>query len=419
MPSIISEHEQHIDSGGKPIVNGTIHIGARNTDPTLLANKITIYSDRALSTPLANPQATDADGRSVNKIWVPGRYSIVVQDSESAQQYSELDAGENPETGISALTNVQGTNTITADGDPTIDTLLDQQAYIFRAAGGNTGAVTLQIDLTAAKSVLKQHDVALVSGDIEANQTIYVVYNALDDTFEMINQPIVLSATDFNVSNDLTVGNDATVSGNTQIDGNLNDSNGNEFLTHTNTALAVNHPKSVNSAAGNATGFEADGTDANIDFDIDGKGTGSVNLAGTSTGPVNVRATPVYGYVSVDPPEQVLSTSTPATAATAVNSTTLNTAVAVRAVLHITATKNETAALPATNIVGIGSSSSVTATGGDVKCSSSAHVLNVVAVECVEIMIDLDVNNDFWYITSQTGTTTTEVVTIYLTGYYV
>jgi len=208
MPSIISEHEQHVDSGGKPIVNGTIHIGARNTDPTLLANKITIYSDRALTTPLANPQATDAEGRSVNKIWVPGRYSIVVQDSESAQQYSELDAGENPETGISALTNVQGTNAITADGDPTIDTLLDQQAYIFRAAGGNTGAVTLQIDLTAAKSVLKQHDVALVSGDIEANQTIYVVYNELDDTFEMINQPIVLSATDFNVSNNLTVGND-------------------------------------------------------------------------------------------------------------------------------------------------------------------------------------------------------------------
>jgi len=362
MPSIISEHEQHIDSGGKPIVNGTIHIGARNTDPTLLANKITIYSDRALSTPLANPQSTDAEGRSVNKIWVPGRYSIVVQDSESAQQYSELDAGENPETGISALTNIQGTNTITADGDPTIDTLLDQQAYIFRAAGGNTGAVTLQIDLTAAKAIKKQHDVALVSGDIEANQTIYVVYNELDDTFELINQPIVLSATDFNVSNDLTVGNNAIITGD------------------------------VDAATGTIDTFDA--------------ATGTIDTfdATTIESPTITKSTvPVYGLVVLDTPETLLTTASPATTATAVNSTTLNTATASKAILrvYIDHTSGTT--------VAIGNSASITIV--DHGCARSQ------TGDYNDIVTNLDASYDFFYM-CQVGTLTGGLV-IKLIGYYV
>jgi len=201
MPSLIDEHTQFTEDG-IPVVGGRIYIGTANTDP--VSNLIAIYSDRDLTTAIANPQATDADGRAVNKIWVPGKYSIQVNDSAGNQVYQSLDAGELPQTGITRLINVQGTNTITAEGDPLVSTLTDGQQYNFRAVSANTGAVTLQIDLTTAKAIKKQHDVALVTGDIEANQTVSVIYNATDDVFEMVSNPSVASFVDLTVSGDFT-----------------------------------------------------------------------------------------------------------------------------------------------------------------------------------------------------------------------
>ena len=84
MSAINNENTQFIDeTTGTPIVNGYIYIGNRNTDPEILANQKTIYSDRDFQTTIDNPQRTGADGRSVNKIWVSGRYSIKVLDSDS------------------------------------------------------------------------------------------------------------------------------------------------------------------------------------------------------------------------------------------------------------------------------------------------------------------------------------------------
>ena len=67
MPAQIDENTQFVDSSGAPIVNGFIYIGDQNADPVL--NPQAIFSDRALTVALANPQRTDSDGRSVNKIW--------------------------------------------------------------------------------------------------------------------------------------------------------------------------------------------------------------------------------------------------------------------------------------------------------------------------------------------------------------
>ncbi|RLA59394.1 MAG: hypothetical protein DRQ89_14130, partial [Epsilonproteobacteria bacterium] len=122
MPSLIDENTQFVDSAGLPIVAGKLYIGLQNTDPTL--NAITIYSDRALTTAIANPQTLDADGRSTNKIWVSGKYSMRVDDSDDVQQYQELDNGETSQTGISLLENVSGSDTITADGVSTVSTLV-------------------------------------------------------------------------------------------------------------------------------------------------------------------------------------------------------------------------------------------------------------------------------------------------------
>lgn len=183
--SALDEQQQWQTSAGKPIVNGFIYIGTQNADPE--ANPITIFSDRELTTPLANPQRTDSLGRSVNKIWIPGRYSIKVEDSNGVQIYQELDNGEGVSTGVTSLDNVLGANTITATATTTITEYVDQEQYVFTTAQVNTGAVTLNIDSIGAKSILQNHIEAISSGQFEADQVVIVVFNGTDDVFEWTN----------------------------------------------------------------------------------------------------------------------------------------------------------------------------------------------------------------------------------------
>lgn len=82
--------------------------------------------------------------------------------------------------------------------------LADQSLLVFRANFANTGAATLAVDGLAAKAIKKNHDQALVSGDIEANQVVVVAYNSTDDTYELISsvglniQALVIAASDEN-----------------------------------------------------------------------------------------------------------------------------------------------------------------------------------------------------------------------------
>lgn len=186
MPSVIDENTQFIDPlTSTPIVNGYIYIGANGLDAEL--NAITIYSDRDLNpaTPLSNPQRTDSSGRSVNKIWIPGRYSMKVTDSADVQKLNDLDLGELVAIGTTKLTNVQGSDIITAEGSPTIATLTDGQLYVFTTILANTGAVTLQIDATPIYPIKKNHDVALVANDLESSQMIVVAWNSTDSVYEL------------------------------------------------------------------------------------------------------------------------------------------------------------------------------------------------------------------------------------------
>lgn len=184
MSSLIDENQQFIDPlTSTPIVNGYIYIGTNGLDAKL--NTITIYSDRDLTTPLSNPQRTDSSGRSVNKIWVPGKYSMKVEDSANVQKLNDLDLGELADTGTTLLTNVQGADTITAEGSPTITTLTDGQLYVFTTILANPGAVTLQIDATTAYPIKKNHDLALEPNDFEANQQVVVSWNSTDSVFEL------------------------------------------------------------------------------------------------------------------------------------------------------------------------------------------------------------------------------------------
>lgn len=182
MAAVIDEHTQFVDSSGAPIVNGYIYIGTRNLDPKL--NTITIYSDRDLTTTISNPQRTDADGRAENKIWVPERYSIKVEDSNNVQKYQELDLGELPASGITTLSNVSGTNAIVAEASPVITSYTDKEVYRFTALNENTSSVTLNGG-GGAKAVTKNHDLPLTGGEIESGQVVTVIYESASDSFEL------------------------------------------------------------------------------------------------------------------------------------------------------------------------------------------------------------------------------------------
>lgn len=189
MPARIDEKTQFQDSAGIPIVNGLIFIGLQNSDP--VSNPIVIFSDRALTIPIANPQATDSNGRAVNKIWIPGDYSIRVNDSLGAQQMIDLDAGITTEaSGVTPLTNAAGTDTITAEGTPTVLAYANNEMYVFQAVNNNTGPVTLNIDGVGPKPIVNNVVDPLVANDIIANGAIVVVFNDILDAFEWVNQNV-------------------------------------------------------------------------------------------------------------------------------------------------------------------------------------------------------------------------------------
>ena len=186
--SVVTEQTQFLDDSGKPIVNGSIYIGVKDADPEV--SPITIYSDRELTSILANPQTTDSFGRATNKIWVPGRYSIKVENSAGAQKFIDLDAGESEEGGITNLTNVLGANTITAEGVPAITVYTDRQIYSFTVASANTGAVTLNIDSLGAKTVKRMDDgEAIASGEFQPDMIVNVQYNSAHDVMSWLNMP--------------------------------------------------------------------------------------------------------------------------------------------------------------------------------------------------------------------------------------
>jgi len=189
MAAILDEHTQYVDTGGRPLVNGKLYIGDDSADP--VANPKTIYSDRALTVVASNPQTLDANGRTTVKLYISGKYSLQVDDSNDVQVYQNLDAGEAAlAVSLTGLTGVVGGDTITAQAVPTLTAYEDLSQFIFTATQVNTGVVTLNIDGIGAKSVLKNHDEALVGGEIEADQVVIVIYNATDDVFEITNQNV-------------------------------------------------------------------------------------------------------------------------------------------------------------------------------------------------------------------------------------
>lgn len=284
MTSARNENTQFIDElTGEPIVGGSIYIGDQNLDPVI--NPKTIYPDRGLvGTPLANPQTTGADGRSLNKLWIDGKYSLKVTSVGGTQKLLDLDRGDDALVGNSRLIDTLGINAITATGSPTIQTLVDGQSYVFQAPAIPTGAVTLAIDAIPAKAIKKAHDQAIESGDWKADQKLVVVYNGAvgTDWFEL--QSAVAGS---------------VFAANVTIGGDILDANGNEIIELTETASAVNHLSSTNSITTVGPTLSAVGDDANIDLNLVSKGTGTLKFNGLI----------VARTILIDPPVEMYNTT--------------------------------------------------------------------------------------------------------------
>ncbi|MCH7815712.1 MAG: hypothetical protein IIC60_03975 [Proteobacteria bacterium] len=146
-------------TSGSLVVGGKVYYGVVNGNPVnVMGDRIKIFSDRNLGTELPNPISTGADGREVNKVWVGERHSIFVLNKFGVEQFQDLDRGETPGTGVPIkLTNVQGTNAITADASPTITDYIDCQIYIFKAVAANTAITSpwVTLDITGASQGVK------------------------------------------------------------------------------------------------------------------------------------------------------------------------------------------------------------------------------------------------------------------------
>jgi len=186
MSAFIDENSPFSDVNGKPVVDGFLYIGLKGANPK--TNLISIFSDRELTVALANPQTLDSLGRSTNKIWIPGEYSYVAENQNSVQNYIDLDAGELSATGVTSLTNVQGTNIITAEAVPPIITYnnLDKQLFVFTVINPNTESVTLDLG-PGADPITKNHNLNILPGEFETDQVVIVVRNNEDSTFEWVN----------------------------------------------------------------------------------------------------------------------------------------------------------------------------------------------------------------------------------------
>jgi len=99
------------------------------------------------------------------------------------------------------LTTGGSGNAYTLTTNTTHAALGDVPMIVFEADRANTGTATLDVDSLGAKTIKKQGDSDLISGDIQANQVCVVAYEGTADVYHLLSQPSSFSETDgINVS---------------------------------------------------------------------------------------------------------------------------------------------------------------------------------------------------------------------------
>ena len=176
---------QFFDANGDPLSGGLLYTYAAGT--TTLA---TTYTSSSGTTANSNPIVLDSAGRVPYEIWLTGGafYKFVLKSSASVLigTYDNIPPINDTSSNSNFLT-VSGTNTLTATGSPTVTGYLAGAQYSFVAQNTNTGAVTINIDSTGAKSITKNGSTALVAGNIIGGSVVLVEYDGTQ--FQLLNVP--------------------------------------------------------------------------------------------------------------------------------------------------------------------------------------------------------------------------------------
>ena len=195
MAALLDEHKQYIDEvTNAPLVAGKLYVGTKGNAPK--TNPKPIFSDRELTIALSQPQILDAFGKTTNKVWTDGEYSLQVDNSNDVQKFQDLDAGETASSGITTLSNIQGTNAITAEASTTITEYTDKEIYTWAVLITNTGAATLSIDSLDADPLVFANSAPVVSGDLLVGRIISAQRNNTNSNFEILNHKVDITTGD-------------------------------------------------------------------------------------------------------------------------------------------------------------------------------------------------------------------------------
>jgi len=94
-------------------------------------------------------------------------------------------------------------NALSATAERTISSYTDGLVMALTVAFANTGGTTLTVDEVGAKNILKHHDQALASGDLEVGQQIVVGYDKGQDAWQLLT-PVANAPGDLLASNNLS-----------------------------------------------------------------------------------------------------------------------------------------------------------------------------------------------------------------------
>jgi hypothetical protein len=136
----------------------------------------------------------------------------------------------------------------------------------------NTTACTLNVNSLGAKAIVRGTGTPLLTGDIIANKYCWLAYDGTN--FQLLSQGVDVSQ----------ASKTETLSGKTLIapkfanGGYIADSNGNEQIKFAATASAVNEVTITNAATGAGPTISATGGDASIPLTLEAKGGYTVNL---------------------------------------------------------------------------------------------------------------------------------------------
>ncbi len=192
MPVIIDEHTQYSDTGGKPLVNGSVFIGVANLDP--IANPEPIFSDPELQNSLANPQPLNDRGQTLNKIYAAGEYSFQLNNSADVQVELDLLRGAIATAGGTIfLFNVTGINDLVAEADPPISEWIDKQQYALTIVNENTGSMTVDGG-PGSRELVNAGGSAIAAGQFTAGIIINFNYNGATDRHELISSESTIPA---------------------------------------------------------------------------------------------------------------------------------------------------------------------------------------------------------------------------------